>query len=210
MFEDELFRGCRLGHRYRGMMGWEEMACKKAKKMDGRAPREDIANKNTLSCFPQCRLRHQWDGDTGKDRKYHWHTRHNTAYAHSSLIIAYWAARPDALGSRASVANGKGCQASPKKKSLKTDQSPEKSREKSLNTQRGNTSHLVAASLNAGFDFHLYNGKYCIWMPNQGNYRYLLSKSCHCHSWQVQSRCYSDSVMVLFWRRVEALCQSLQ
>lgn len=28
------------------------MASKKAKNMDGRAPREDIANKNTLSCFP--------------------------------------------------------------------------------------------------------------------------------------------------------------
>lgn len=31
----------------------------------------------------------------------------------TSLLIAYWAARPDALGSTASVSDGKGCQASP-------------------------------------------------------------------------------------------------
>lgn len=73
---------------------------------------------------PRCRLRHQRDGDTSKDRKYHWHTQHHTALAHSSLIIAYWAARPDALGSRASVTDGKGCQASPKKRVLKLIRAP--------------------------------------------------------------------------------------
>ena len=69
--------------------------------MDGRAPREDNGNKNRLSCLPKCRLSHQWDGE---DRTHH---RHSSP-AQYRLITACRAARPGALGSGASVADGKG------------------------------------------------------------------------------------------------------
>lgn len=75
------------------------------------------------------------------------------------------------------------------KKSLKSDHTPEQSSKRS----RENACHMAASPI-TGFHLHLYNDKGSI----QGDCQYLLSKSCFCHSCQVQSRCYSDSVMVLF------------
>lgn len=40
------------------------MASKMAKRMGSRVPREDIINKNKLSCFP-CVISSTWDGDMG-------------------------------------------------------------------------------------------------------------------------------------------------
>lgn len=116
--------------------GWDVRKCwaKRLKKDGWKGTWGGCRKQKYTAMLPLCHPRHQWDGDTGKDRKYHWHSQHNTALAHSSLIIAYWAARPDALGTRASVTDGKGCQASPppKKGVLKLIRAPSKAAGKVL------------------------------------------------------------------------------
>lgn len=133
--------------------------------------------------LPQCRLRHPWERQKISLTHTHTHT-----LAHSSLIIAYWAARPDALGSRASVAGGKRLPSQPPKKVLKLIRALRNAARKVSTRYREVQVNSVAASLNAESDFHLYNAS------NQSNYRYLLSKSCfYCHSWR------SAELLLLFW-----------
>lgn len=142
-----------------GTEGWRDEKKWRGKRQPKKRKRGCRKQKRTVM-LPQCHLRHWWDSDPGKDRKYHRHTQHSLGPLQSNYCLLSCHAR--CFGEQSICHWWQRLPSQPQKKGLKTDQSPEERREKSLDTQPGNTSHMVTASLNAGFDFHLSNVSECL------------------------------------------------
>lgn len=176
MFEDKVLRECRLGHGSRKMKLWEDMASKTAKNTR-RSSSWGASYKPKADCHDSPVWPQNWWDSKLKI------SENNTFLARSSQMIAYWAARLDAYGIKASVTESKGCHPSQSHAAQRSI----KSKDKSLDTHQGDMSLS-----NTELHLCIYE-KHLIRMLSHG--KYLLVINCN---WHKQSCCSFQNFSNLF------------